>query len=186
MHAAQQVARPLIKIEPDAVNIIEILAGPRGLRIPGPSRVNFRGSKTMQSPRKSEPADICLKGSAKEAKASKEMAELIQQHHGIQELNDAVNLTDEEVFVIGRIVHDLDSDAKLTESTLALETSRRLSDHSGKRILVRFHPALRIRGGAQGAGGLGFFPGAVVALKGRNSGTGHFIIIEYPYILNFT
>ncbi|KAJ3792069.1 hypothetical protein GGU11DRAFT_761074 [Lentinula aff. detonsa] len=63
------------------------------------------------------------------------MAELIQQHHGIQELNDAVNLTDEEVFVIGRIVHDLDSDAKLTESTLALETSRRLSDHSGKRIL---------------------------------------------------
>ncbi|KAJ4000431.1 DNA polymerase alpha/epsilon subunit B-domain-containing protein [Lentinula boryana] len=182
MHAAQRVPEPLIKIEPDAVNNTEISAGPRGLRIPGPSRVNFRGPKNDAESKKKRAYRYMFERTSERGQVLdtriEEMAELVQQHYGIQELNDAVNLTDEEVFVVGRIVHDLDSDAKLTESTLTLETSRRLSDHSGKRIPVRFHPALRIRGGAQGAGGLGLFPGAIVALKGKNSGTGSFSATE--------
>ncbi|KAJ3993271.1 hypothetical protein F5050DRAFT_1810661 [Lentinula boryana] len=38
LHTAQRVPEPLIKVEPDAVNIMEISASPRGLRIPGPSK----------------------------------------------------------------------------------------------------------------------------------------------------
>ncbi|KAJ3788328.1 DNA polymerase alpha/epsilon subunit B-domain-containing protein [Lentinula aff. detonsa] len=182
MHAAQRVPEPLIKIEPDAVNITEISTGSRGLRVAGPSRVHFRGPKNDAESKKKRAYRYMFERTSERGQVLdtriEEMAELVQQHYGIQEFNDAVNMTDEEVFVVGRIVHDLDSDAKLTESTLTLETSRRLSDHSGKRIPVRFHPALRIRGGAQGAGGLGLFPGAIVALKGRNGGTGSFSATE--------
>lgn len=49
---------------------------------------------------------------------------------------------------------------------------------SGARIALRFDPALKIRGGPQGAGGLGFFPGAMVALKGKNGGGGWFLVTE--------
>lgn len=49
---------------------------------------------------------------------------------------------------------------------------------SGARIALRFDPALKFRGGPQGAGGLGFFPGAMVALKGKNGGGGWFLVTE--------
>lgn len=43
---------------------------------------------------------------------------------------------------------------------------------------LRFDSALRIRGSVQGAGGIGLFPGAIVALKGKNGGGGYFLATE--------
>jgi hypothetical protein len=49
---------------------------------------------------------------------------------------------------------------------------------SGARIPLRFDPALKFRGGPQGAGGLGLFPGAMAAFKGKNGGGGWFLVAE--------
>lgn len=49
---------------------------------------------------------------------------------------------------------------------------------SGSRIPLRFDPVIKIRGCAKGAGGLGLFPGSIVALKGRNGGGGWFQVSE--------
>lgn len=57
-----------------------------------------------------------------------------------------------------------------------IESSRMLS--SGSRVPLRFDPSLRIRGGSQGAGGIGLFPGAMVALRGKNGGGGWFLVSE--------
>jgi DNA polymerase alpha subunit B len=46
---------------------------------------------------------------------------------------------------------------------------------SGARILLRFDPSLKIR---RGGTGIGLFPGAIVALKGRNGGGGWFSVTE--------
>lgn len=80
--------------------------------------------------------------------------------------------------VVGRITHDNESSSlgKLTEATLTLESSRSLG--SGSRVPLRFDAALKIRGGAKGAGSLGLFPGAIVALKGKNGGGGSFVVSE--------
>lgn len=81
--------------------------------------------------------------------------------------------------IVGRITQDselLSSSSKLTDSTLTIECSRY---HAfGARIPLRFDPTLKIRGGAQGAGGLGLFPGAIVAVKGKNGGGGTFLASE--------
>jgi hypothetical protein len=49
---------------------------------------------------------------------------------------------------------------------------------SGARVPLRFVPDVKIRGGAKGAGGIGFFPGAIVALRGKNGGGGWFLVTE--------
>lgn len=49
---------------------------------------------------------------------------------------------------------------------------------SGARVPLRFSPTLKIRGGPQGASSVGLFPGAIVALKGRNGGGGMFVVEE--------
>lgn len=72
--------------------------------------------------------------------------------------------------------------SKLTEATIALESSRMLA--SGARVSLRFDPALKIRGGAQGAGASGLFPGAIVALKGKNGGGGWFLVTEILSVCN--
>lgn len=79
---------------------------------------------------------------------------------------------------MGRITHDSESasSSKLTEATLCIETSRLVA--SGARVPLRFDPAFVIRGGARGAAGIGLFPGAIVALKGKNGGGGWFLITE--------
>ncbi|KAJ3977823.1 DNA polymerase alpha/epsilon subunit B-domain-containing protein [Lentinula raphanica] len=182
MHTAQRVSKPQIKIDPETINLGEITVSSRDPTLAGPSQVRFQGPKNDLESRKKRAYRYMFEKTSERGQVLdtriEEMAELIQQHYGIQELSDPAKLTDNEVYVVGRIVHDLESDAKLTEATLTLETSRRLSDHSGKRIPVRFDPALKIRGGAQGAGGLGLFPGAVVGFKGKNGGTGTFSATE--------
>lgn len=81
--------------------------------------------------------------------------------------------------VVGRITHDYDTTgatSKLTEATLTIESSRMHA--SGARVPLGFETSLRVRGGARGASGLGLFPGAIVALKGKNGGGGRFSATE--------
>lgn len=49
---------------------------------------------------------------------------------------------------------------------------------SGGRTPLKFDPIVKIRGGPKGAGGVGLFPGAIVALKGKNGGGGWFNVSE--------
>ncbi|KAL0068379.1 DNA-directed DNA polymerase alpha subunit pol12 [Marasmius tenuissimus] len=95
-----------------------------------------------------------------------EVAELVRKHYDIKDLGDPSSTTDEEIVVVGRITHDTETTVKLTETSLTLESSRMLC--GGVRVPLRFDPSLKIRGGAQGAGAATVFPGAIVALKGKN------------------
>jgi DNA polymerase alpha subunit B len=82
--------------------------------------------------------------------------------------------------VVGRITLDSESSSsgsvKLNEASLALESSRMMG--SGARVPLRFDPSFKVRGGAKGASGLGLFPGAIVALRGKNGGAGWFLVSE--------
>ncbi|KAJ3559477.1 hypothetical protein NM688_g320 [Phlebia brevispora] len=109
-----------------------------------------------------------------------DIAELVQKHYGIVELGDPSLETEEEVTVVGRIVLDADSSStgpvKLNESSMSLESSRALG--SGRRIPLKFDANVRVRGARKGVQGAGFFPGAIVALRGRNGGGGWFVVTE--------
>ncbi len=119
---------------------------------------------------------------------------LIEQHYGIELNSDPASITDvritcisylilyvlqEEVVVVGRITQDTEqsTSSKLDESTLLIDTARSMG--SGKHMVpIRFDQSVKIRGGAKGSGGLGVFPGALVALKGKNGGGGWFTVTE--------
>ncbi|KAF9219255.1 DNA polymerase alpha subunit B [Gyrodon lividus] len=108
-----------------------------------------------------------------------EFADLIQRHYRIDEFADPDAATEESTTVVGRIVLDSEtstSGAKLHESSLVLESSRMTG--SGVRVPIRLTPETKIRGGIKGLGGIGFFPGAIVALRGRNGGGGFFLVEE--------
>ncbi|TFK74750.1 DNA polymerase alpha, subunit B [Pluteus cervinus] len=114
-----------------------------------------------------------------------EFGEILRDHYKdsstlqITDYGDPSSSVDEEVIVIGRITHDFDSassSSKLAEATLTLEPSR-LSG-GGERVPLAFQTNLHIRGGIRGAGGLGFFPGAIAAFKGKNGGGGKFAVSE--------
>ena len=49
---------------------------------------------------------------------------------------------------------------------------------SGVRVPLRFLPDVKVRGGPKGQASIGLFPGAIVALKGRNGGGGWFSVSE--------
>jgi hypothetical protein len=49
---------------------------------------------------------------------------------------------------------------------------------SGARIPLRFDHAVKVRGCTRGAGGLGLFPGAMAAFKGKNGGAGIFLVTQ--------
>ncbi|KAE9400427.1 hypothetical protein BT96DRAFT_992941 [Gymnopus androsaceus JB14] len=158
---AQRVPVPdvQVKMELDMVTI----PADQGPSAAGPSKVTFKGPQN----------DVA----SQKKRAYRYMFEKTRERGQILDLRIEEMAELEEVFVVGRITHELES-PKLTEATLTLETSRKLSDNSGARISVRFDPALKIKGGAQGAGGLGLFPGAIVALKGQNGGAGWFSATE--------
>ena len=59
---------------------------------------------------------------------------------------------------------------------MILETSRAMG--SGKRVPLRFDTNVRVREARKGAQGAGFFPGAIVALKGRNGSGEWFLVTE--------
>jgi DNA polymerase alpha subunit B len=84
----------------------------------------------------------------------------------------------EEVIIVGRITHDAEIAAitKLVEGAICIESSRMLS--SGARVPLVLDPAIKIRGSVRGIGGIGIYPGAIVALKGKNGGGGYFLATE--------
>lgn len=88
-------------------------------------------------------------------------------------------MNQEEVYIVGRIVLDSESSAagaKLNEASVVLESSR--SAGSGVRMPLRFNSDLKLRGIARGAGSIGLFPGAMVAVRGRNGGGDWFLVSE--------
>ncbi|PIL22596.1 hypothetical protein GSI_15285 [Ganoderma sinense ZZ0214-1] len=105
--------------------------------------------------------------------------ELVKDYYNVEELGDPAAVTEEDVVVVGRIVMDAESSSgpvKLNEASLMLESSRMMG--SGARIPLRFDPDVKMRKGKQGSRGQGFFPGAIVALKGKNGGGGSFLATE--------
>ncbi|KAI0689714.1 DNA polymerase alpha/epsilon subunit B-domain-containing protein [Cytidiella melzeri] len=109
-----------------------------------------------------------------------EFAELVQKHYQIPDLGDPGASTEEEVTVVGRITFDSDSSSsgamKLNEATLTLESSRAMG--SGVRVPLRFDPNVKVREAVKGRVGIGLFPGAIVALRGKNGGGGWFLVSE--------
>lgn len=49
---------------------------------------------------------------------------------------------------------------------------------SGARVPLVLDPTIKIKGGVKGVGGVGLYPGAIVALKGKNGGGGYFLATE--------
>ncbi|KAJ6620810.1 DNA polymerase alpha/epsilon subunit B-domain-containing protein [Mycena sp. CBHHK59/15] len=151
--------------------------------IAGPSKVSFRGLKNDAPSRKKRayrymhetPSD---RGDVLDQKID-EFATLIKNQYSISDLGDPSSSTSDDITVVGRITHDSDSTeeaSKLTEGSIALESARSMGN--GQRIALRFDWNLKIRGGAQGSGGTVFYPGALVALRGKNGGGGYFQVSE--------
>lgn len=65
---------------------------------------------------------------------------------------------------------------RLSEDAIFLESSRMMG--SGGRVPLRFSSDLKLRGTVKGIGAVSFFPGAIVALKGKNGGGGWFVVRE--------
>ena len=85
----------------------------------------------------------------------------------------------ENVTIVGRICNDPDSadpSAKLTEGSIYIESSRMMG--SGSRIPLRLSASIKLRSFQQGVNSVGLFPGAIVALRGRNGGGGFFLVDE--------
>ncbi|KAI0260193.1 DNA polymerase alpha subunit B [Gloeopeniophorella convolvens] len=108
-----------------------------------------------------------------------EFAGLIRKHYGLTDLGDPSASTDEAVVVVGRITLDAEASSghgKLNEASVYIESSRMMG--SGARVPLKFTPNLKIKGGPRGQGNVSLFPGAIVAVKGRNGGGGWFTVYE--------
>ncbi|KAL4080954.1 DNA polymerase alpha/epsilon subunit B-domain-containing protein [Scleroderma citrinum] len=149
------------------------VAGPSRVRFQGPTAESMEGrvyrymyEKVLE---RSEVLDDRIDG----------FAELIQRHYHVDEFGDPASTTEDPITIVGRIVPDADaasSGVKLGESSLVLESSRMMG--SGVRVPIRLTPETKLRGGTKGIGGMSFFPGAIVALRGRNGGGGFFLVDE--------
>jgi hypothetical protein len=88
-----------------------------------------------------------------------------------------LNEVQEEVVIVGRITHDAEyGSSKLAEGVITIESSRALS--LGSRVPLVLDPTIKIKGSVKGIGGVGIYPGAIVALKGKNGGGGYFLATE--------
>lgn len=81
----------------------------------------------------------------------------------------------EDILVVGRICPESDT-TKLTPLTTWFESSRILGN--GQRVLLAFNDDMKVRGAPVGSGGVGFFPGCLVGLKGRNGSGTKFVVSE--------
>jgi len=80
---------------------------------------------------------------------------------------------------VGRITLDAEASSgsgKLNEASLHIESSRMMG--SGLRVPLKFMPNFKVRGGPRGQANISLFPGAIVAVKGRNGGGGWFSVSE--------
>lgn len=105
------------------------------------------------------------------------VAARIQQHYALKELGDPSVVSLDEVVVVGRIVND--GDTKLGESSILLESPRMVG--SGARVPLEFDANLKIRCASKhgtGSTGIDFFPGMIVALKGKNGSGDRFVVSE--------
>ncbi|KAH0832189.1 DNA polymerase alpha/epsilon subunit B-domain-containing protein [Lanmaoa asiatica] len=145
----------------------------------GSSRIAFEGPRLDEQSQKSRACEGIVDHTEPLDDRIDEFADLIQRHYRVDELADPSAATEETTTVVGRIVHDAEvsaSGAKLNELSLVLESSRMMG--SGVRVPIRFTPETKLRGGVRGVGGISFFPGAIVALRGRNGGGGFFLVEE--------
>ncbi|SCV70905.1 BQ2448_3667 [Microbotryum intermedium] len=104
-----------------------------------------------------------------------EAADILRDYYGIEEYGDASLQSQDDIIVCGRLCPESDQ-AKMTDTSTWLESSRALG--SGVRVLLKFDPGMKVRGAPPGAGGVGLFPGCMVALKGRNGGGKLFAVDE--------
>ena len=106
-----------------------------------------------------------------------EFGEVIRETYGLAELGDPHFATEEAIHTVGRILAPPTDNNKASVQSLYLESSRALG--SGRRIALRFAPGqTKLRGGPPGGTSFGVFPGALVAVKGRNGGGGFFAVEE--------
>ncbi|KAH7885091.1 DNA polymerase alpha, subunit B [Phlebopus sp. FC_14] len=152
-------------------------------QVAGPSRVAFEGPRSDPTSYQKRAYRYMYEKVSERSEALDdridEFADLVQRHYHIDELGDPDAATEEPVTIVGRIVLDAEassSSAKLNESSLVLESSRMMG--SGVRVPLRLAPETKLRGGLKGINGIGFFPGAIVALRGRNGGGGFFLVDE--------
>ncbi|KAL4252758.1 DNA polymerase alpha subunit B [Pleurotus pulmonarius] len=171
LQARAGVAR--VKVEPGSEPTNLAYAGPSKVAFQGPPRTDKRSYRYMYEKiyERSEVLDNRID----------EFAEMVREHYHIEELGDPCTFTNEPIYVVGRIVPQVegssaDGSGKLADSSLALESSRMMG--SGRRVPLRFEPTLKIRGGPKGVTKSGFFPGMITALKGRNGGGGWFAVDE--------
>ncbi|KAI0916967.1 hypothetical protein AcW1_007714 [Taiwanofungus camphoratus] len=155
----------------------------RRMPVAGPSKVAFVGPNIDEESRKKRAYRYMYEKVSERSEALDDkiddFGELVKEHYNINDLGDPSAATEEEVTVVGRITLDAETSSgpvKLNEASLTLETSRMMG--SGVRIPLRFDPNVRVRQGKQGVGGVGLFPGAIVALRGKNGGGGWFLVTE--------
>ncbi|KAI0372220.1 DNA polymerase alpha, subunit B [Pilatotrama ljubarskyi] len=149
--------------------------------VAGPSRVTVVGPPTDESARKKRAYRYMYEKVSERSEVLDDridhFGELVKAYYDIEELGDP---SAEDTTVVGRIVLDAESTSsgpvKLNEASLMIESSRMMG--SGARVPLRFDPAVKVRRGARNTGGVGLFPGAIVALKGKNGGGGSFLATE--------
>ncbi|OBZ68666.1 DNA polymerase alpha subunit B [Grifola frondosa] len=159
------------------------LGGERKMPVAGPSKVNYVGPNTDEAYRKQRAYHYMYEKVSERSEAIDdridEFGELVKEHYKVDELGDPTTATEEDMTVVGRITLDAESSAgsvKLNEASLTLESSRIMG--AGARVPLRFDPNVKILQGKQGVSGIGLFPGAIVALRGKNGGGGSFIATE--------
>ncbi|GAA96342.1 uncharacterized protein L969DRAFT_95439 [Mixia osmundae IAM 14324] len=81
----------------------------------------------------------------------------------------------DDIVCVGRVCLESDT-AKLNDASIWFESSRLLS--SGSRVPLKFEQDLKVRGGVPGENAVGFYPGLLLGLRGRNTGGGHFSVKE--------
>ncbi|OSX59797.1 hypothetical protein POSPLADRAFT_1149016 [Postia placenta MAD-698-R-SB12] len=151
--------------------------------VAGPSKVVFVGPKIDEESRKRRAYRYMYETAADRSRVLDnridEFGEWVKEHYNIEELGDPSANTEEEVVVVGRVTHDSETSSgsvKLNEASVTLESSRQMG--SGGRVPLRFDPSVKVRQGVKGVGGIGLFPGAIVALRGKNGGGGWFLVTE--------
>ncbi|RPD62451.1 DNA polymerase alpha, subunit B [Lentinus tigrinus ALCF2SS1-7] len=151
--------------------------------VAGPSRVAFVGPSADEEAQKKRAYRYMYEKVSERSEVLDDridhFGELVKAYYGLEDLGDPSAVTEDDVVVVGRITLDAESTSgpvKLNEASLVLESSRMMG--SGARVPIRFDPEVRLRKGKLGAGGQGLFPGAIVALKGKNGGGGSFLATE--------
>ncbi|ETW81536.1 hypothetical protein HETIRDRAFT_317937 [Heterobasidion irregulare TC 32-1] len=154
-----------------------------GNRMAGPSKVAFRSFGDEESKDRRSYRYMYEKTSERSDALDERIDEfgaLVREHYEISDLGDPSSSTDEDVVVIGRITLDAESSSsgsvKLNEASLCLESSRMMG--SGARVPLKFDSNVKLRASVKGLGSVGLFPGAIVALKGKNGGAGWFSVSE--------